>query len=105
MTKISIIYTTFPTREKALFSARGLLEARLVACANVAPAGDSLYRWEGRIQEEPEVAVILKTGQDKLAAAMEALRQSHPYENPCIVVLPVTDGAPAFLQWVIDETR
>jgi len=102
--EIWLIYSTFKNRAEALSVAQTLLEKRLIACANVHDGVTSLYRWQGAITQEKEVALTAKTRKEKLQATMDEIRAVHSYELPCIVAYPVTEGLPEFLQWVINET-
>src|SRR5690554_2960200 len=97
------IYSTFPNRDEALSAARKLLERKLIACANLVDNVTSLYHWEGALQQEMEVAMIAKTARHE--AAISLLKESHPYELPCIVALPLAGGHAPFLQWVRGETE
>ena len=103
--KIWLLYSTFPERDKAFSAARALLDERLVACANVSAEMTSLYRWEGTLQQEPEVSFIAKTGKDKVEAAVARLKELHPYALPAILAWPVEKGFVPFLEWVTAETR
>jgi periplasmic divalent cation tolerance protein len=100
---IWLLYSTFATSDEAISSARSLLEAQLVACANVLAGGVSLYRWEGELKEEAETILIAKTTGGLIEPAMAALRAVHPYDVPCIVCWKLGAGNPAFLKWVADE--
>jgi periplasmic divalent cation tolerance protein len=100
----SLIYVTAPDRETALDLARGLLERRLIACANVFDGVTSLYWWQGQLEETPEAVMIAKTTSDKAPEVIDAIRDVHPYDCPCIVALPITAGNPDFLNWIAAET-
>lgn len=102
---ISLLYSTFPDRNEAVFVARALLEKRLIACANIIDQAMSLYRWDGQVKEEPEVVMFAKTTSDKNEAAIALINDLHSYEVPCIVALPVEAGFGAFLSWVQEETH
>ena len=104
MTEIWLLYSTFPSEEKAFFAARHLLDSRLVACANIYPGVTSLYRWQGEIQQEAEAVLMAKTRKELVAAAIEAVKNLHSYQLPCIIAYPVKEGFPPFLQWVEEET-
>src|SRR5271156_3803875 len=103
MTDVTMIYSTFPTQEAALSVARALLEQKLIACANVYDNVTSLYRWEGKIQQEPEAVLIAKTRKDRVAEVIKAIKNVHSYEVPCIIAYPVEQGFPPFIQWVKGE--
>lgn len=96
---------TFADRDEARRVASALLERRLIACANVFPAGDSLYRWEGEVVAEPETVMICKTAADRVEELRDAVVELHSYEVPCVVALPAVGGLTAYLDWVADETR
>ena len=104
MTEIWVVYSTFPTRDKAISAARALIESRHAACANVFGGITSVYRWQGAVQQEDETVLIAKTRGEKLQALIDALKNLHSYELPCIVAYPITGGFAPFLQWVADET-
>ncbi len=102
--EISVLYSTFARREEAISAARALVEAGLVACANILPGAVSLYRWEGKIAEESEVVMIAKTRTGQLPKAIETLKTLHPYSLPCITAWPITAGQADYLAWVSNET-
>jgi periplasmic divalent cation tolerance protein len=104
MTKIWLLYSTFPNKEKALSVADALLDARLIACANIIDGVTSIYRWEGHVQQESEVIMMAKTAADNVPRALEKIQMLHPYQLPCITAYEVDGGFTPFLQWVADET-
>jgi len=84
--------------------ARALVEEHLAAGGNIVPGMQSIYRWDGAVREAAEVLLILKTRShraDGLPARIVAL---HPYECPCIVMLPIVGGNPDYLAWVAAES-
>jgi periplasmic divalent cation tolerance protein len=103
--EILVLLCTCPDATTAERIARELVGASLVACVNVAPGLRSIYRWNGAVQVDEEVLMILKTPSDCLAAARERLVELHPYEVPEVIALPVADGHHPYLQWVVDSTR
>lgn len=100
-----LVYMTAPNREEALKLARLLVEERLAACANVLGAITSVYWWDGKLNEDGEVALIAKTRAALVEALTERVKQVHPYECPCIVALPIDGGNPAFLAWISAEAK
>lgn len=98
------VYVTVPDAQTAKRLARELLDARLVACANLWPIA-SLYRWEGAIHEDAEVAMLLKTRASLVPEVERALRASHPYQVPCVVAWPIVEGSAPYLAWVAEETK
>jgi periplasmic divalent cation tolerance protein len=104
--EILTLYSTWPAQESAEAAARALLEARLIACANILPGTSSLFRWEGRIEAASEVVMFAKTSAERAAKARDLLLRLHPYEVPCLTALAIRDNGsnPAFLSWVAAET-
>lgn len=101
--ELASVYVTCPDRDTARRLARLAVERRLAACGNLLPV-ESVYRWQGAIHEEPEVALLLKTRQERVEALTRALREAHPYEEPCIVAWPIVGGSAGYLAWVEAET-
>lgn len=101
--EIRVVLVTAPV-DGALPLARRLVEERLVACGNVLPGATSVYRWEGRVQEDAEALLVLKTRAGRVAALRERVVELHEYELPEFLVLDVADGLPDYLGWVVAET-
>ena len=105
MTGCITVYVTAPDAALAETLGRTLVEERLAACANVVPGLVSIYRWEGALQRDAEVALLLKTRAalfDPLAARVAAL---HRYELPCIVAWPIVQASEAYAAWIREQTR
>lgn len=100
-----LVFTNLPDRESAEKLATSLIEQGLAACVNIlAPCG-SIYRWQGEIQRDEEHPLLIKTTQDRYPEVEASIRASHPYELPEIIAVSITDGLPAYLQWVESETH
>jgi periplasmic divalent cation tolerance protein len=85
--------------------ARTLLEAKLIGCANLIPAVRSLYWWEGTIQDDPEVVMLMECPAEGVAMAIAQLERTHPYQVPKILALaPESVNAP-YLEWLRAVTR
>ena len=97
-------YITAGSREEALRIARALVEERLAACANLIQGVTSIYRWEGAIQQDAEVALLAKTRSDLVPRLTERVVEMHSYDCPCVVALPIEGGNQAFLDWIAAET-
>lgn len=100
-----LVLTNLPDRAAALALASALIEKRLAACVNVLAECTSVYRWEGKVESAAEVPVLIKTTAAGYAALEHAIRESHPYELPEIIAVPIRCGLPAYLDWVAAETR
>jgi periplasmic divalent cation tolerance protein len=104
VTEVVAVLVTVPDAGKAAEMTRTLVEARLAACGNVVPGVRSIYRWEGRIQDESEALVVLKTTRVRIPELVARIRTLHPYEVPEVLALPVEEGNGAYLEWVVKST-
>lgn len=84
--------------------ADSLIDARLAACVNIAPVA-SCFWWEGKVCDEPEHLLIIKTRTDRLDLLIERVREVHPYDLPEIIALPIVGGSAPYLDWIGEETR
>jgi periplasmic divalent cation tolerance protein len=98
-----VVLTTLATEGDARALVTELVAARLVACGTVLPGARSIYRWEGKVTEEAEVVVLLKTDGSKWEALSAAVRQRHPYDVPELLALPVVRGLDRYLSWLASE--
>jgi periplasmic divalent cation tolerance protein len=99
------VYITTPDPDTARAIARALVEERLAACANILGPISSIYRWEGKVHEEGEVALIAKTGADRVEALIARAKALHPYQVPCIVAWPIAAGYQPYLDWISAEMK
>ena len=102
--KFVLIYVTISSEAEAKEIARALLEARLIASANIIRDAHSLYWWKGEIEEAGECVLIAKTREELAATAVRRAEEMHSYECPGILVLPVVSGSRNYLEWIADET-
>lgn len=100
-----LVYVTAPNQDEALRLAHLAVGERLAACANVLGAITSVYWWDGKLNQDGEVAVLLKTRADLVEALTTRLRDAHSYDCPCVVALAIDGGNPDFLAWIAAETR
>jgi len=103
--EVRVAFATAPDWDTAARIARALVEERLAACANVVPGVRSIYRWQGRVEDEAEVLLVLKTRADRVDALGARLRALHPYALPELVALPAVGGLAGYLDWVREEAR
>ena len=95
-----IVLTTLPADGDVTTFARTLVDERLAACVNVLPAMESLYRWQGAVEQASERQVIMKTSAEKLADLNARIATLHPYDVPELLVLPIAGGGERYLKWV-----
>jgi periplasmic divalent cation tolerance protein len=100
-----LVLTTLPDDVDASAFGRSLVEDRLAACVNLLPTMQSVYRWEGHVEQESERQLIIKTTRDRTLALWDRVRELHPYEVPEFVVVPIVDGNDAYLRWIGESTR
>jgi periplasmic divalent cation tolerance protein len=99
-----VVLTTVASADEAVALIRTLLDRRLIACGNILPGVRSLYRWEGKVADEREVIVLLKTRGARIEALEMAFGELHPYKVPELLALPVSAGLHKYLEWIDDET-
>lgn len=104
MTDYCTLYVTVPDQEVALKISRLLLEERLIACANISDVMTSLYEWDGKICEDSERAMFLKTRKAISDKAINRIKELHPYDIPCIVQWDISDGHQPYLNWLGEQT-
>jgi periplasmic divalent cation tolerance protein len=100
-----VVLVTCPSAEKAAEIARALVEERFAACGNVVPAVRSIYRWEGKIQDDAEALLVIKTERRLVPDLKARLPALHPYQVPELLVLPVEDGLAPYLDWIAVSVR
>jgi len=105
MTDALLVFTTLPSADKAAELAKALVEERLAACANLLPAIRSIYRWQGKLQDENEVLLLLKTRAEHLERLKLRILELHPYEVPEVLAVPVEAGYQPYLEWLAGETK
>ncbi len=103
--QVRVVLVTAPDTRVADRLATALVEERLAACVNLVSNVQSIYRWEGSVQRDPEVLLVIKTASDRLAAMTERVEALHPYDVPEVVALPVASGSSPYLDWVMRESR
>lgn len=97
---VRIVLSTAGSPEEAARISRELVERRLAACVNRLPGATSVYRWQGAIEEASEVLLVVKTSAEKLEQLKAVLHELHSYEVPEFLVLEVSSGSQAYLDWL-----
>ena len=101
---ISIIYSTTDTFETARTIAHILVKEKLVACVHIIPQIESIYRWQGKIQETKESVLLAKTSERNVQKTIQKIRSLHPYKVPEIIVFPPVGGLKEYIDYVEAET-
>jgi len=104
MNNILLLITNMPDAPSAEKLAHQLVEARAAACVNQLAPCISTYHWKGNIETAYEVPLLIKTTRDAYSRLEKLIYELHPYELPEIIAVSVTEGLPAYLNWISDET-
>ncbi len=105
MSDVVLLLTTWPDEEAAKTAARGWLEKNLVACVNILPRMQSLYRWNGELNVGEEHQMLLITSAARAPQLQQAIVDQHPYECPEILQIPVAGGFEGYLNWIKGNTE
>jgi len=97
-----MVLTTIDDRARAVDLARALVSERLAACVQILPV-TSVYRWDGEVRSDDELALMIKTRSDHVERVAQYITAHHPYDLPEVVALPIEGGAPAYLAWLDRE--
>ncbi len=102
--EFALALTTAGSDDEASRIAHALVERGLAACVNIVPAIRSIYRWQGRICDDSERLLLIKTRAALFARVRETIRELHSYELPEAILVPITDGDREYLDWLTDST-
>ncbi len=97
--------TNFPDKKGAVALAEALITQHLAACVNVLSPCTSIYHWQGKVESADEIPVLIKTLQQHYNQVEQLIKMMHPYELPEVIMVPILNGLPAYLQWIANETQ
>jgi periplasmic divalent cation tolerance protein len=103
--KLNLVYITTKDKDEASRIGKELVKTRLAACVNIIDNMNSMYWWEGKIQNDQEVILIAKTKQSLVKKLIKKVKSIHSYSTPCIISLPILDGNSDYLDWLEKETK
>lgn len=95
-----VVLTTAGSQEEARRIGSELVERRLAACVNIVPQIESIYRWQGKVENATEWLLIIKTADYVFSHVRDAIRELHSYEVPECIMLEIADGSETYLQWI-----
>ena len=101
----AFVVITTPNKEEAVKIVRILLKERLIACANILGPVSSLFWWQGKIDEENEFLVFMKSRKSLFERISERVTEIHSYDVPEIILLPIIEGSPPYLDWLRDSLQ
>ncbi|XP_054272460.1 protein CutA homolog isoform X2 [Macrosteles quadrilineatus] len=99
----SVVYITAPSQEVAKKIARGLVENQLAACVNIIPGITSIYKWEGKIEEDSELLLMAKTKTERIEELTSFVKANHPYSVPEVISTPIEKGHDLYLKFLHDN--
>lgn len=102
---INFVYMTAGSKEEAQKIAAALVTSKLAACVNILSNMNSVYFWDGKVQDDNEVVMIAKTTQANVPELTEKVKSLHSYDCPCIVAFPAAGGHQPFLDWIANEVK
>ena len=105
MVEFVVVIVTCGSEEEALKVAHALVEEHLAACANVVSPIRSIYRWEGKVWDEKEWLLIIKTQRSRFEELEKRVRSLHSYTTPEIIALPIVEGSSPYLRWIEEMTE
>lgn len=103
--QVRIVLCTVPNEGVAETLARALLEERLAACVNILPGVRSMYRWQGEIEDDRELLLVIKTQADRYQQLEQRIRALHPYQVCEVLSFDVVEGSKPYVDWLISETQ
>lgn len=103
-TDLITVFVTCGTTDEARHIGKMLVHERLAACANILGGGISIYQWQGRVMEESEIVLLLKTRRALMDDVNMRIRALHSYDTPCIVAWPIVGGDAEYCEWVSAQT-
>jgi periplasmic divalent cation tolerance protein len=102
--QLVVILCTVPDEATAEKLAKGLVDERLAACVNAIPGVKSFYRWQGKIEADAEVQLVIKTRSERFDELAAWISANHPYEVPEIVAIPANRVSEAYFAWAVEQT-
>jgi periplasmic divalent cation tolerance protein len=103
--QFTVVLVTAPNLRVARVLARGAVQAKLVACANLLPRIESHYWWQGKLESDGEALILFKTTKARLPALEKFILANHPYDTPEFLALPMASGTPGYLDWIAASVK
>lgn len=102
--KFCLVLSNFPNQTIAETMAEVLVNKQLAACVNILAPCTSIYHWQGKLHQDQEVPVIIKTREELVKQVEQAILEHHPYELPEIISVPIGQGYSPYLEWLLAQT-
>lgn len=102
---VVMVYVTVPDRDTGRKIAHSIVQEKLAACTNIVPGLESIYFWEGKVNTDEELLLLIKTRAGLVSELTTRVKELHPYTECEVVAVPVVGGSASYLQWVVDSTK
>jgi len=99
-----VVFITASNEDEAANIARALVEGRLAACVNIVRNIRSIYSWQGKVEDESEILMIVKTQKNLFNSLSKKVRELHSYTVPEIIAVPIVEGSEDYLKWLKEVT-
>jgi len=99
-----VVFITASSEDEAARIAKALVEAKLAGCVNIIKNVRSIYSWQGKVEDETEVLMIVKTQKSLFDSLMKKVKELHSYTVPEIIAMPIVKGSEDYLKWVREVT-
>jgi len=103
--ELVIVFVTVPNKDTAKLISTQLLSERLIACVNILPEVESIFHWQGKLDQATELLLLMKTKRQLVGELKQKITELHPYDTPEIVVTAMVDVAEKYGAWVQAETK
>lgn len=100
-----VIYCTVPNKKEGREIAKALVKYKLVACVNILDKIESIFSWDGQVQEEKEALLIIKTKRELFEDVNSVIQKLHSYNVPEVIAIPIIEADETYLKWIAHETR
>ncbi|KAK6738328.1 hypothetical protein RB195_020439 [Necator americanus] len=101
MRNLRVVYITAPSKDEAIKIAKVAVERKLAACANIIPGITSIYEWQGKLHEDSEAIIIMKTQDSLVEDLHKVVIENHSYEVPAFVSLPIDSASQPYAEWLL----
>ena len=99
------VFVTIDDKEKAYALCKEVVDKRLAACAQVLGPIQSIYWWQGKVEDSEEWLILMKTSQDRYAELERTVISLHPYDTPEVIAIPILKGSEKYLKWLVGELQ
>jgi periplasmic divalent cation tolerance protein len=100
-----VVYVTVPDAEIAKKLAHSIVTSKLAACVNIVSGLESVYLWEGKINSDSELLLMIKSRQALVEELTQHVKQNHPYTECEVIAVPIVGGSASYIRWILDSTK